>query len=214
MFFDKAINYSTLTPLEKQKCQAILARLSKDPEEFFQQKEFNDKERSEFIIALLETGLSPSSLFGLLDWHKFEQVVAMLFSRNGFETITNFRFKSEESKHEIDILAFQYPYLYAIDCKFVRRQTDYQLKNSALLQKERVDILVSYFFLYSDFLLKKLQLPKKRTIFVIPVIVSWYSGSLRFYDGVALVPFNNLIGFVRDIDSIKDDLFVVKMRVD
>jgi len=214
MFFGETVEYAILTPLEKQKCQNILNKLSKSPQSFFQQKEFSDVEKVKLIIVLLEMGVSPQALFNFLDWQKFEQVVSMLFDKNGFETITNFHFKSEESKHEIDILAFQYPYLYAIDCKFVRKQTDYQLKNAAFLQKERVDILVSNFFLYSDFLLKKLHLPKKRRLFVVPLIVSWHSGSLSLYEGVGLVPFKGLIGFVRNIDSIKEDLFVLQLQID
>lgn len=214
MFFSQEVEYHSLTELEKQKCENILTRLGMTPLAFFSRTTFSEREQILLLVVLLESGIDPYSLFNFLSWDKFERLVAMLFEQHGFESITNFRFKSEGSRHEIDILAFKYPYLYAIDCKLMKRQTSFILKHAAIKQKDRAEMLIASFPSYADHLIKALNLPSRRTLFVIPVIVSWYASSISVYENVPLVPFKQLIGFVREIDELKDDIWFQEVYIE
>ncbi|MCK5408652.1 MAG: NERD domain-containing protein, partial [Candidatus Heimdallarchaeota archaeon] len=130
---------------EKFKCQMILLSTNYSLDEFFSKTEFSENEKGKIIYTLLKQGKNASLILEKLDWKGFEHIISTIFDENNYSVLTNFRFKDEFTKYEIDLLAFKYPYLFAIDCKRHSTGSSSFLKNSAEKQKERVEILYEQF---------------------------------------------------------------------
>ena len=199
---------------EKFKCQMILQSINYTLDEFFNKTEFSENEKGKIIYTLLKQGKNESLILEKLDWKGFEHIISTIFDENNYSVLTNFRFKDEFTKYEIDLLAFKYPYLFAIDCKRHSTGSSSFLKNSAEKQKERVEILYEQFPIISEDLISNLTLPIKRKIFLFPLIISWREYSLQFYSEIPIVSYNNLSGFLQEIDEYRDAMFNLSLTVE
>ena len=199
---------------EKFKCQVILQSINYSLDEFFNTTKFSEKEKGKIVYSLLEQGKDASLIMEKLDWKGFEHIISTIFDTSNYSIMTNFRFKDEFTKYEIDLLAFKFPYLFVIDCKHHRTGSSSFLKNSAEKQKERAEILFEQFPIISEDLISNLTLPIKRKISLFPLIVSWRTYSLQFYSEIPIVSYNNLSGFLQEIDEYRDEMFSISLTVD
>ncbi len=192
---------------EKYKCQLILQSINYSLDGFFNETEFSENEKGRIVYTLLKQGKDASLILEKLDWQGFEHIISVILDENNYSVLTNFRFKDEFTKYEIDLLAFKFPYLFAIDCKRHSTGSSSFLKSSAEKQKERVEILFEQIPIISEYLISNLNLPIKRKIFIYPMIVSWKSYSLKFYSDIPIVSYDNLSGFLQEIDEYRDAMF-------
>ena len=199
---------------EKFKCQMILQSINYTLDEFFNKTEFSENEKGKIIYTLLKQGKNESLILEKLDWKGFEHIISTIFDENNYSVLTNFRFKDEFTKYEIDLLAFKFPYLFAIDCKRHSTGSSSFLKNSAEKQKERVEILFEQFPIISENLMSNLTLPIKRKILLFPLIISWREYSLQFYSEIPIVSYNHLSGFLQEIDEYRDAMFNLSLIIE
>lgn len=208
------IDSTKISQNEKFKCKMILQSINYSLEDFFDKTEFSENEKGKIVYTLLKHGKDASPIMEKLDWKGFEHIISTIFDENNYSVMTNFRFKDEFTKYEIDLLAFKFPYLFAIDCKRHSTGSSSFLKNSAEKQKERVEVLFEQFPILSEDLISNLILPTKRKIFFFPLIVSWRTYSLQFYSEIPIVSYNHLSGFLQEIDEYRDVMFNLSLTVD
>ncbi|MFW9851991.1 MAG: hypothetical protein ACFFDS_03560, partial [Candidatus Thorarchaeota archaeon] len=134
-------------------------------------------------------------------------IIATVFDQMDFTVLTNFRFKDEFTRYEIDVLAFKYPYLFIIDCKYHQKASSSMFNDAAYKQKKRAEILLEMFPILSDELIRKLSLPLKRKIHIIPLVISWRDHAVQFQQDVAILPYQQLPGFLQEIDEYRDNLY-------
>ncbi len=207
-------NMPKLSQSEIFKCQMILQSINYSSDEFFNKTEFSENEKGRIIYTLLKQGKNASLILEKLDWKGFEHIMSTIFDENNYSVLTNFRFKDEFTKYEIDLLAFKFPYLFAIDCKHHNTGSSSFLKNSAEKQKERVEILFEQFPIISEDLMSNLTLPIKRKIFLFPMIISWREYNLQFYSEIPIVSYNHLSGFLQEIDEYRDAMFNLSLIIE
>jgi len=208
------IKLSKYSQDEKFKCQMILQSVDYSLDEFFKKAEFSEYEKGKIVYALFKQGKNTSLILEQLDWKGFEHIISTIFDENDYSILTNFRFKDDFTRYEIDLLAFKFPYLFAIDCKRHSTGSSSFLKNSAEKQKERVETLFEQFPVISDELMLNLTLPIKRKILLIPLIVSWRTYSLQFYSEIPIVSYYHLTGFLQEIDEHRDAMFSLSLAVE
>ena len=173
----------------------------------------DEKDRSRIMLNILKRTQKPFNILKNIEWNNFEQIIAIIFSEIGFNVLTNFRFKDDISRYEIDVIAFNYPYILLIDCKFHRKVNLTSIKRAAEKQRERTEMIIERFPIISDELVKKLVLPLKRKIYAIPIIISWQEHTVLFHEQIAIVPFRYLQGFISELDELRDDLFAIELEV-
>ncbi len=213
LFKNKKINYSQFSDVEKQKCLSILLPLDITIENFFQNSTFSDSDRGQILFNLMKQDVDILALGEHLDWKKFELFISTIFNQVNYTVLTNFRFKDELTKYEIDVIAFKLPYIFVIDCKFYRIMTSSLIKDAVEKQRERVEALVESFPILSDELTKKLLLPIKRKLFLFPILISWRDHNIQFYQNIPIVPYNQLSGFLQEIDENRENLFYLNIRL-
>ena len=198
---------------ENRKCENILQTINYTVTQFFKKKEFSDSEQGRVVYALLKLGVDSASILNKLDWKGFEHIISTIFNENQYSVLTNFRYKNEITKFEIDLLAFRFPYIFAIDCKFHSTGNSSFLRKSAEKQKERVEILVEQFPIISEELISKLALPINRKLLIYPMILSWRTYNLQFYSDIPIVSYNHLSGFINEIDEYRESMFSLSLMV-
>ena len=211
MFKNKKIDATNISVLDKDRCKTKLASWNYSYEEFFKRRDFTDEDKGKILLSLLLEGVSVKSIFEFLDWKGFEIIITSLFDELGYSVLSNFRFKDEFTRYEIDVIAFNYPYLFLIDCKYYSNPSSSIMKDAALKQKERTEVIYEMFPILSRELIKKLALPLKREFRLYPLIISWKDHNIQFSSGVPVIPFNKLSGFLQEIDEYRDGLFNIPL---
>ena len=198
-------SFDDLTPLEKNKCEIFLDSLGYTFDSFFSKNNFEIFERSRIIFALLKYGVDINQLVEIIDWKVFENIIALIFSEIGYTFTLNYRFKDELNKYEIDVLSYKFPYLFTIDCKYHKNTSRSFLVNAAKEQNKRVEALIDNFPFISSDLMIKLSLPIKRRIQVIPLVISWKINQTQMHYDIPIVPYNQIFGFIQEIDEIREN---------
>ena len=214
VFKKEKIVLSKLSSIEKEKILKIIKPLNFTLDSFFFRKEFSEKEERGIISEIIKSGVDALSISRILDWKQFENIIATIFDQMDFTVITNFRFKDEFTRYELDVLAFKYPYLFIIDCKYHQKASSAMLKNAADKQKERAEILVEMFPILSDELIRKLSLPLRRNLLIIPLVISWRENTVQFHKDIAILPYQQLPGFLQEIDEYRDNLYLLNIYLE
>lgn len=211
LFNHKKVDVANISSLDKDRCKAKLASWDYSVKEFFEKSDFAEEEKGKILLSLLLDGINAKSIFEFLDWKGFEIVISSLFDELGYSVLSNFRFKDEFTRYEIDVLAYAYPYLFLIDCKYYRHPSPSIMKDAAIKQKERTEVIFEMFPILSEELIKKLALPLKRELRLYPVIISWKDHNIQYSSGIPIIPFNHLSGFLKEIDEFRDGLFNIPL---
>ncbi|UJG41887.1 MAG: hypothetical protein K9W45_05335 [Candidatus Heimdallarchaeum aukensis] len=194
--------------LDKNKFNIILSRSNISLERFYSNTNFSEKERGSLLFNLLVCSSVPDLILKHINWKDFELIVSSAFDQSGYSTLHSYRIKTEsKSTNEIDIIAFKFPFLFLIDCKYHKKSPPSYYSKAALLQKERLDSLIEVFpEIYSD-LMTKLGLPIRNKVKLIALVVSWKNVSVKIFNGVPIVPLFKLPGFLREIDEFEDKIY-------
>ena len=214
VFQKEEMKISKLTNNELERLTIILEQLGYTIKTFSEIKEFSETEKGMIIFHFLKKGIEISKISQMIDWKKFELIISHIFNELSYTVLTNFRFKDEFTKYEIDVIAFKYPYVFLIDCKYYKLISSTNLKEAAEKQKDRTEILIEMFPIISDELVKNLTLPLKRQLLFFPIIISWRQPNLQIYQDVPIVPYNQLSGFLDEIDELRDSLFHLAIELD
>ncbi len=173
----------------------------------------SDIEKGQVLVKLLMSEDDPEQILYKLDWRYFELIIRSIFDSIGYFTTSNYRFKDEERKYEIDVIAYRYPYMFLIDAKFHKTVSLSYYKKAALQQQERTEALVDQFPIVSADLIKKLSLVTNQKIYMYPVVVTWKEREIHTYKGIPIVSIYRLSSFINQLDIYRYDLFNIKLII-
>ncbi len=207
LFRKKEINFQRFSDVERERCSLILKSFGYSSEDFFQKNNFSELEQGNILYEILKMNNNIQTIGQLLDWKKFENLISAIFDKENYSVLTNFRFKDEITKYEIDVISFKFPYIFVIDCKYYKNMSLSVVRTAVEKQKERVEALFEIFSIISDELISKLQLPLKQRLFLFPLVISLRDHQTQFYQDVPIVPYKQLSGFLQEIDEIREKMF-------
>jgi Holliday junction resolvase-like predicted endonuclease len=166
--------------------------------------ETNSDNRLRLAVKAVALGADFEHVSAFFSWQEFEGIAALALVRNGYFVAKNVRFKHAGRRWEIDVVGCRKPLVVCVDCKHWRRG----LKPSALgkiveAQVERVHALADAL----PILELKIECIKWSKAKFIPVILSLFPSSSKFYENVPVVPALQLQDFLfqlpAEVDSLK-----------
>ncbi|MCD6563597.1 MAG: hypothetical protein J7K23_06765 [Thermoproteales archaeon] len=160
-------------------------------------------DKSSLVIEAWLKGFNLTDIALKTGWRDLEKLCSIIFKKFGYKTYRNYRFKYRGNNRELDVLGLKEPNILLCDCKLWRRARVSQLKIAIVKQKER-SILFAEALKSSNFLVGLIEGWKYAEIY--PVIITVLKTSLKFYDGVAVVPLIELRGFLLEFEKYKDML--------
>ena len=160
--------------------------------------EVSSNQRVKLAIHAINHGTDIERVCKVLEWIEFENFAATAFETNNFAVKRRFRFKASGRRWEIDVLAYSEPIVVCVDCKRWRRGWG----NSAIrkiveLQAQRTDVLAKALF----FLQRRIGLDGWRQAILFPAIISLFSGPVKFYKKVPVVPILQLQNFLDEFQG-------------
>jgi Holliday junction resolvase-like predicted endonuclease len=160
--------------------------------------ETNSTNRLTLAVKAASLGADFERVSAFFSWQEFEDIAALALERNGYVVAKNVRFKHAGRRWEIDVVGCRKPLVVCVDCKRWQRG----LKPSALgkiveAQVERAHVL-------ADALpnaILQIECAKWNNAKFIPVILSLFPSSFKFYDNVPVVPVLQLQDFLTQLPA-------------
>lgn len=161
---------------------------------------------ADLLLACWKRGLDPVKLALKAGWRDFEILCAKALAEYGFKTLTNVRLRRGGRLFEIDVVAFNYPRILAVECKRWARLRPSGLKTAAKRQRQKCETL-AWGLTSIRFLRGFIEGWDRAKI--IPVLVNLHEGYVKIFEGVALVPLYKLEQFLNELPPYEDELFSV-----
>lgn len=161
---------------------------------------------ADLLLACWKRGFDPVRLALKAEWKDFETLCAKALAEYGFKALTHVRLKKEEKLYEIDVVAFNYPRILAVECKRWARLRLGGLKTAAKQQKLKCETLANR-LTSIHFLRGFIEGWDKAKI--IPALVNLHEGDIKIYEGVALVPLYKLEWFLNELPPYEEELFSI-----
>jgi len=151
------------------------------------------------IKQRIQQGEEIEKIIEEIDWKEFEKLIAEILKKHDFNVHNNFRFKT--NRHfEIDVLAIRNRTSLLIDCKQwgKGRYKKTGLKYSVKEQKERANQLKNFL---KNNPIAQTKLKIKKTIKLIPLIVTWFEEDLLEHENVFIIPIWKFNQFLLNISE-------------
>jgi hypothetical protein len=172
--------------------------------------ELDRSQRMKLAEELVRGGGDPKNVSRFLEWQEFEDFAARYLVESGLHTVCHVIFKGSVGRREIDLLAWNDNFVFAIDCKhWARGLAAARLRNAAEAQVERATALAS-----RPDLLKKYGVPGLEKRSIIPVIFSLGEPKERFVSGVPVVPISKFLSFLCGVSPVDSDLRMIPVKTD
>ena len=168
----------------------------------------NSKQRILIAEKLIHCGRDPDKIARCLEWQEFESFASHSLTENGFQAVRHFVFKTRVGRREIDVLAWNDNFLFAIDCKhWTKGFQPSRMKTAVLAHIERTSKLAE-----RPDILRRIGLrnPDRRSI--MPVFVTLGEPRLRSIDGVPIVAVSKLLSFLYGISPIDENFLRIRVR--
>jgi Holliday junction resolvase-like predicted endonuclease len=156
----------------------------------------SSNQRVKLAVHAINLGVDIERVCKVLEWIEFENFAAAAFEANNFAVKRRFHFKGAQRKWEIDVLAYNKPYVICVDCKLWRRGwRKSAIKKIVEAQTMRTKVLAETLpFPQSDMILNGWT----EAIFF-PAIVSLFQGPSKFFKNVPVVPILQLQNFLDEL---------------
>lgn len=153
-----------------------------------------DSSRFRIFLFLAKYSQSLEDIASLLKWREFESFTSMILGSLGFDTFSNYRFKSLGRRWEIDILGFRKPMIVAVDCKHMKR--GYRSILSEAIDRHRARVEAFALIVRRSF---RRIIDGWDNIKLIPVIVTLKKSGYTIVEGFPIVHISALKDF---LDSV------------
>jgi hypothetical protein len=154
---------------------------------------FASTDRLRVAALALQMGSDVEQLSKYLSWKDFEKVASQVLISLGYQTKTNFIFK--KPRMEIDVIGVNSGFAIVVDCKHWRRSNLSSISNYSYKQVRRTERLIEQ---------------DERILQAIPAILTLHSESVRFVNGVPVVPIFQFRAFVLDVKGFLSEICVIK----
>jgi Holliday junction resolvase-like predicted endonuclease len=172
--------------------------------------ELDGHQRMRLAEELVRNGSDPRNVSRFLEWQEFEGFAARYLVESGFRTVGHLLFKASVGRREIDLLAWNDNFAFAIDCKhWARGLAAARLRKAAEAQIERTTALAS-----RPDILRKYGVTGLEKRSIMPVIFSLAEPSERFVSGVAVVPVSKFPSFLGGISPLESDSRMIRIKTD
>lgn len=169
--------------------------------------ELDTRQRLMLAEELIYGGHDPQQVSRFLDWQEFENFAVHSFAENGYLTAKHVVFKTRAGRREIDILAWNDTFLFAVDCKhWCRGLSTARLRKAVQAQVERCKALASR----PEILRKFGIMPRLRKI--VPAIFTLGSAPQTVIEGVPVVSISKLVSFLYGISPLDERFYMLPVK--
>lgn len=146
------------------------------------------------VEHFLKSGRTIEEFVEKINWREFEKIVREIFSVNGFNSFSNFRFRTHR-RFEIDIVASKNNLIFVADCKEwdKGRYKNGGLRIAAQEQSMRAKEFEKFLRLNP---IAKHKFKISSAVSIIPVIVTWYEETISENGNCFIVPVWKLNSFL------------------
>ncbi len=153
---------------------------------------FEDGDKLNIAIALLEKGLPIDEISVALDWKDFEGLTGAILASKDFAVIKNMMLA--KPRMEIDVIGIRLGIAILIDCKHWKRYSTSSLTTAVKKQIERTKHYVA----------------KTPGAVSVPVIVTLYRDKVDFIENVPIVPIFQFSSFIDEFYGNIDQMKTIK----
>lgn len=153
---------------------------------------FSPGDRLKAALICLERGCDVHDLSDRITWKDFEQLASESLRSFGYQTMTNVRFI--RPRMEIDVVGILSQLAVAVDCKHWRHANRSSILESSKKQAARASRLVE---------------EKSHIRQVVPVILTLNTESVKFVDGIPIVPIVQFRSFLQDLHGYLPEIQVI-----
>jgi hypothetical protein len=154
---------------------------------------FTRSDKLKAALACIRIGCDIREVSAQLSWKDFEQLASEVLKASGYKTSTNVRFV--RPRMEIDVVGIAPSFAIAVDCKHWNRTNRSMISNYSKKQAARASRLV-----------QDSKEPPIRN--AVPVVLTLQSESVKFIEGVPIVPIAEFRSFVSEVDAYLPHLSV------
>ena len=135
-----------------------------------------------------------------LAWQEFEDLSKLTFEENGFRVVKHLIFKTRSGRREVDILAWNDSFLFAVDCKhWLRGLSTSRMSAAVRSQVERAKALAG-----KPDVLIRLGVTHYDRRRIVPIIITLGDPHRPVVDGVPVVSVLRLMSFLYGISPIDE----------
>jgi len=172
--------------------------------------EMGGVERVMLAEELVRGGLEPKRASRHLGWQEFEQFVLSLLRKNAFRTVRHVVFRTSSGRREIDLLASNDLFLFAIDCKHWKRGLTWsQMKDVARAQIQRARALAVH-----PEVLGKCGVQGLGGRCIHPLVLTLGEAREQFAEGIPFVPISKLPSFLGGVSPSDERLLRIPVSAD
>lgn len=153
---------------------------------------FSLGDRMKAAMICLERGCDVHELSNRISWKDFEQLASESLRSFGYQTRTNVRFI--RPRMEIDVVGILSQLAVAVDCKHWRHTNRSSILEFSRKQAARASRLVE---------------GESHVRQVVPVILTLNSESVKFVDGIPIVPIVQFRSFLQDLHACLPEIHVI-----
>jgi len=189
--------------LSTEIAEKLLKKLRSDGLIYLQKNivEADGLQRLKLAVQAVQLGADIESVGSFLQWREFENMAAVVFERNGYSVIKNFRFKYAGRKWEMDIVGCKRPIALCMDCKLWRHgMHPAALKKIVEEQVERTFALAESLPSLSG----KIESTSWDRVKLVPAVLSLVTGRFKLYDNVPVVAVLQLQDFLSQLPAHMD----------
>jgi hypothetical protein len=143
----------------------------------------------------IELGADFEKISKSLEWLEFEELVALVFRENGYNTKSRYRFRAEGRRWEIDVLATSYPYVICAECKHytsaIGNSTARKIIETHIEKTQVLSINITK-------IAEKIGIHKWRNAVVIPMALTLSATKMNIYRRVPSVSVYSLPSFLSE----------------
>ena len=169
---------------------------------YYHHGRFDLDTRQHVMLAeeLIHAGRDPQKVSRFLGWQEFEDFAVLTFEDNGFGVLKHLIFKTRSGRREIDLLAWNDTFLFAVDCKhWLRGLSTSRMSAAVRAQVERSEALAGKPELLVRF---GVTHPDRRRI--VPMIFTLGDPRQTVVDEVPVVSVSKLMSFLYGISPVDE----------
>jgi hypothetical protein len=155
-------------------------------------------QRIKLAIKAIELGADFEKISKSLEWLEFEELVALVFRENGYNTKSRYRFRAEGRRWEIDVLATSFPYVICAECKHytsaignstARKIIETHIEKTQVLSKHIAELA------------EKIGIHKWKKAVVVPIALTLSATQMNIYRRVPSVSVYMLPSFLSEFSG-------------
>ena len=153
---------------------------------------FGDLDRLKAAALALQAGCDVEQVSKQLSWQDFEKLASQVLMSFDYKTQTNVRFT--KPRMEIDVVGINSGFAIVVDCKHWKRNNLSSISNYSRKQAARAERLIQR---------------DKKISQAVPVILTLHAESVRFVNGIPIVPIFRFKSFVMDVKGFLPEICVI-----